>query len=129
MKFRNIGRSTFRRFKFRPPPVIACRVEQLKQIITSLSSPLLVILALRHVLDARHVTRLPSFFSSNRLSVFYRLNFPTHFLSAKLEKHELYRASICYRISIKNRLFKLLKGSYCLKWYFFHVSYKFQVIS
>ena len=33
--------------------------------------------------------------------VFYTLNFSIYFLSAKLEKHELRRATICYWTSIK----------------------------
>ena len=53
--------------------------------------------------------------------VFYTWNFSRYFLSAKLEKRELRRATICYWISIKNRLFKAFKGSYRLEWYFLHV--------
>ena len=30
------------------------------------------------------------------IGVFYRLNFPRYFFSAKVEKHELWRTSICY---------------------------------
>ena len=52
---------------------------------------------------------------------FYTLIFPRYFLSAKLEKHELRWATICYRISIKTDYLKRSKGSYRLEWYSLHV--------
>ena len=68
-----------------------------------------------------------SIFHRNNLKFWEKLlltsmnNFPTGsflyvkllqiILSAKLEKHDLRRATICYWISIKNRPFKAFKGS------------------
>ena len=56
------------------------------------------------------------------LEVFYKLSFSRFFLSSKLRKHELQRASICYYISINNQLFKCFKAFQWLKWYFLHMS-------
>ena len=64
----------------------------LKRAITYKNAPITTFLIV-YAVQENFFVHMGTTFS---LEVFCRLNFPRYFLSAKIEKHEIRRASICY---------------------------------